>query len=135
MLADLAVDRASDPNFAARDRWNPDEEDEDEDDGGEQTIIDRSASIISGHSAFPFAFRLSRHSGYSQGMPGGTLYDRSRRGLFGVLYPLSASLADLIVCHVRLEATGGVKRGYLTSLLNCDFYSLFKIAASMQAPY
>lgn len=48
MLADLAVDRASDPNFAARDRWNPDEEEEEEDDGGELNIIDRSASIILG---------------------------------------------------------------------------------------
>ena len=84
MLADLAVDRASDPNFAARDRWNPDEEEEEEDDGGELNIIDKSASIISGHSTFPFPFRRSRHSGYSQRMPGGTLYDRSRRGLFGV---------------------------------------------------
>jgi hypothetical protein len=46
MLADLAVDHASDPNFAARDRWNPDEEEE-EDDGGELNIIDRSTSIIS----------------------------------------------------------------------------------------
>lgn len=46
MLADLSVDRASDPNFAARDRWNPDEEEE-EDDGGELNIIDKSASIIS----------------------------------------------------------------------------------------
>jgi hypothetical protein len=56
----------------------------------------------------PFAFRLSCHSGYSNGMPGGTLYyDRSRRGLFGVLYPLLVSLADLIVCHVRLEAMDG----------------------------
>jgi hypothetical protein len=85
MLADLAVDRASDPNFAARDRWNPDEEEEEEDDGGELNIIDRSASIISGYSAFPFfAFRLSRRSGYSEGMPSGMLYDRSRRGLFGI---------------------------------------------------
>ena len=80
MLADLAVDRAGDPNFAARDRWNPDEEEEEEDDGGELNIIDKSASIILRHCAFPFAFRLSRHSGY---LPG-TLYDRSRRGLFGV---------------------------------------------------
>jgi hypothetical protein len=47
MLADLAVDRASDPNFAARDSWNPDEEEEEEDDGGELNIIDRSAFIIS----------------------------------------------------------------------------------------
>jgi hypothetical protein len=46
MLADLAVDRASDPNFAARDRWNPDEEEMEEDDGGELNIIDRSAYII-----------------------------------------------------------------------------------------
>lgn len=44
LLADLAVDRASNPKFAAQDRWNPDEEEED--DGGELNIIDRSASII-----------------------------------------------------------------------------------------
>jgi translation initiation factor IF-2 len=83
MLADLAVDRTSDPNFAAQDRWNPEEEEDEEDDGGELNIIDRSASI-SGDSALPSAFRLSRHSVYSKGIPGGTLYDRSRRGLFGV---------------------------------------------------
>lgn len=44
MLADLTVDRANDPNFAAQDRWNPNEEEE-EDDGGELNIIDKSASI------------------------------------------------------------------------------------------
>jgi hypothetical protein len=50
MLADLAVDRASNPNFVARDRWNPDEqeEEEEEDDGGELNIIDKSASITLG---------------------------------------------------------------------------------------
>jgi len=52
MLADLAVDRASNPNFSAQDRWNPDEEEqEEEDDGGELNIIDKSASI-SGNSTF-----------------------------------------------------------------------------------
>ncbi len=120
MLADLAVDRASDPNFAARDRWNPDEEGEEEDDGGELNIIDKSAYIISGHSAFPFAFRLSR------------VFQRNAwpaRCTTGVdvaysVYPLLASLADLIVCHVYLEAMDGVKRGCLTSLLNCDFLFL-----------
>lgn len=56
MLADLAVDHASDPNFAARDRWNPDEEEDEEDDGGELNIIDRSASIISGQCFFPVPF-------------------------------------------------------------------------------
>jgi GPN-loop GTPase len=125
MLADLAVDRASDPNFAARDRWNPGEEEEEEDDGGEQNIIDRSASIISGHSAFPFAFRLSRHSGNSW-----RHVVRQELTWLVRCYPLLASLADLIVCHVRSEAMGGVKRGCLTSLLNCDFYCLFKIAPS-----
>jgi hypothetical protein len=122
MLADLAVDRASDPNFAARDRWNPDEEEEEEDDGGELNIIDRSASIISGHSAFPFAFRLSRHSGYSEGC----LAARCTTGVDVAysVYPLLASLADLIVCHACLEAMDGVKRGCLTSLLNCDFLFL-----------
>ena len=66
MMADLAVDRASDPNFAARDGWNPDEEDE-EDDGGELNIIDKSASIT-GYSTFPSAFRMSRHSVNSKGI-------------------------------------------------------------------
>ncbi|KAH9979515.1 XPA-binding protein 1 [Lactifluus volemus] len=43
MLADLAVDRASNPTFSAQDRWNPDEQEgEEEDDGGELNIIDRS---------------------------------------------------------------------------------------------
>ena len=52
MLADLAVDRASNPDFSAQDRWNPDEEEqEEEDDGGELNIIDKSASI-SGNNAF-----------------------------------------------------------------------------------
>jgi hypothetical protein len=127
MLADLAVDRESDPNFAVRDRWNLDEEEEEEDDGGELNIIDRSASVISGHSAFPFAFRLSRHSGYSKEC----LATRctTEVDVASSVYPLLASLADLIVCHVRLEAMGGVKT---LPLLNCDFYSLFKIA---QAPY
>lgn len=47
MLSDLAVDRASNPNFVAQDRWNPDEEgQEEEDDGGELNIIDRSASML-----------------------------------------------------------------------------------------
>ena len=83
MMADLAVDRASDPNFAARDRWNPDEEEDEEDDGGELNIIDKSASI-SGYSTFPVAFRVSRHGLYSKGITGGMLYDRIGRGMFGV---------------------------------------------------
>jgi hypothetical protein len=82
MLADLAVDRASDPNFAARDGWNPEEEEE-EDDGGELNIIDKSASIT-GYSTFPSAFRMSRHGVNSEGITGGTVYDRTRRGLFGI---------------------------------------------------
>lgn len=82
MLADLAVDRASDPNFAARDGWNPEEEEE-EDDGGELNIIDKSASIT-GYSTFPSAFRISRHRVNSKGITGGTVYDRIRRGLFGI---------------------------------------------------
>jgi hypothetical protein len=84
MLADLAVDRARDPNFAAQDQWNPGEEEEEEDDGGELNIIDRSASIHLGHCAFPSTFRLSRHSEYSRGITGGMLYDMSRRGSLGI---------------------------------------------------
>jgi hypothetical protein len=66
MLADLAVDRAHNPRLSAQDRWNADEEEgEEEDDGGELNIIDRSTSIISfinWHRAFPPAFLMSRHS-------------------------------------------------------------------------
>jgi GPN-loop GTPase len=59
MLADLAVDRASNPNFAAQDRWNPDEEEqEEEDDGGELNIIDKSASISGNKYIFRLSFRL-----------------------------------------------------------------------------
>ncbi len=92
MLADLAVDRASDPNFAARDRWNPNEEEEEEDDGGELNIIDRSASVISGHDAFPFpsASRLSRHSMH-------VARCTTRVDVACSVYPLLAFLADLIV--------------------------------------
>ena len=48
MLADLAVDRANNPSSAAQDRWNPDEEEqgEEEEDGGELNIIDKSASHL-----------------------------------------------------------------------------------------
>lgn len=46
------------------------------------------------------------------------------------VYPLLASLADLIVCHVCLEAMDEVKRGCLTSIKIAIFYSLFKIAPS-----
>jgi hypothetical protein len=67
MLADLAVDRASNPNFSAQDRWNPDEEEqEEEDDGGELNIIDKSASI-SGIVFFPSSFRLSWHAEHFRG--------------------------------------------------------------------
>ena len=30
MLADLAVDRATNPNFSAQDRWNPNEEEQED---------------------------------------------------------------------------------------------------------
>lgn len=108
MLADLAVDHASDPNFAARDRWNPDEEEDEEDDGGELNIIDRSASIISGQVHF-FRFRSVCHA--KAGIPTECLVARCTTGVDAAcsLYPLLASLADLIVCHVRLEAMEEVK--------------------------
>jgi len=84
MLADLNVDRARNPNFAAQDQWNPDEEEqEDEDDGGELNIIDKSESI-SGVIVFPSAFRLSPRAECSRRHSGGLLYDTSRRGLFSV---------------------------------------------------
>lgn len=41
LMKDLSVDR-QDPAFRAQDEWDPDEEDED--DGGEATIIDRCES-------------------------------------------------------------------------------------------
>jgi hypothetical protein len=81
MLADLAVDRASGPSFAAQDRWNPDEEEEEEDDGGELNIIDRSASFISGHSAFPPSVtpqRVFQRNAWRH------VVRQSRRGSFGV---------------------------------------------------
>ena len=61
MMADLAVDRANNPNFAAQDRWHPDEEEqeEDEDDGGELNIIDKSASISPSREIVFFLFVLS----------------------------------------------------------------------------
>ena len=59
MLADLAVNRTNNPNFAAQDRWNPDEEEQgdEDDDGGELNIIDKSASI-SPSREIAFFFRL-----------------------------------------------------------------------------
>lgn len=88
MLADLAVDRASDPSFAAQDRWNPDEEEMEEDDGGELNIIDRSASII-------VLFRLRSACHATAGIPKECLA-RCTTGV-DVAYPLLASLADLIM--------------------------------------
>lgn len=43
LMADLAVDRARNPNAAMADRWDPNEEEEDED--TDVNIIDRSKSI------------------------------------------------------------------------------------------
>jgi hypothetical protein len=64
MMADLAVDRASNPSFAAQDRWNPNEgeEEEEEDDGGELNIIDKSASIISIRKLLSFGYFFRLHS-------------------------------------------------------------------------
>jgi hypothetical protein len=89
MLADLAVDRASDPNFAARDSWNPDEEEE-EDDGGELNIIDRSAFIV--------LFRLRSVCHATACVPKESPAARCTTGVDVAcsVYPLLASLADLI---------------------------------------
>jgi hypothetical protein len=46
MMKDLEVDR-KDPNFRAQDQWDPEEEDED--DGGEATIIDRCELRLSSY--------------------------------------------------------------------------------------
>ena len=119
MLADLAVDRASNPNFAAQDRWNPDEEEED--DGGELNIIDKSASISGNGSLFPSSFRLSCHAMPSipAGITGSMLSDRCRRGLFGIYsipFPLLASSGVLCVLAWRLRtAEGGRRVGYASS--------------------
>jgi hypothetical protein len=48
LMKDLSVDR-QDPAFRAQDEWDPDEEDED--DGGEATIIDRCESFANAHSS------------------------------------------------------------------------------------
>lgn len=43
LMKDLAVDRAKDPNSALNDRWDPDEEEGEDDDGDDDlNIIDRS---------------------------------------------------------------------------------------------
>jgi hypothetical protein len=56
LMKDLAVDR-QDPDFAAQDRWDPDAEDEeDEDDGGEETIIDRCTFIFPSWSSLTDVF-------------------------------------------------------------------------------
>ena len=41
LMSDLAVDRKANPRGAALDRWDPNAE-EDEDDGGDLNIIDKS---------------------------------------------------------------------------------------------
>lgn len=94
MLADLAVDRANNPNLAAQDRWNPEEEeqgDDEEDDGGELNIIDKSASISpSGNSVLFPSFVLSWHvEQFQWNITGSMSSDRSRRGLSDVWYMIS----------------------------------------------
>ncbi|KAA1470741.1 XPA-binding protein 1 [Dentipellis sp. KUC8613] len=42
LMKDLAVDRERNPAAAAQDRWDPEEENEEEEDGGDINIIDRS---------------------------------------------------------------------------------------------
>jgi hypothetical protein len=115
MLADLAVDRASDPNFAARDSWNPDEEEE-EDDGGELNIIDRSAFIV--------LFRLRSVCHTTACVPKESPAARRMTGVDVAcsVYPLLASMADLIV-HGRSEEG-------MPHLCYCGFFYhfVFKIA-------
>lgn len=45
LMSDLAVDRKANPRAAALDRWDPNVE-EDEDDGGDLNIIDKSESHV-----------------------------------------------------------------------------------------
>ena len=46
LMKDLSVDRARNPETAARDKWDPEDEGGDEDDEElEANIVDRSASI------------------------------------------------------------------------------------------
>ena len=42
LLNDLSIDRAKNPSFAAQDRWDPEEDEGDEDEDGDFNIIDRS---------------------------------------------------------------------------------------------
>lgn len=91
MLADLTVDRANNPNFAAQDRWNPEveEQGDEEDDGGELNIIDKSTSISPSREIVSFSVLcpvLSCHAEQFQwNITGSMSSDRSRRGLSDVL--------------------------------------------------
>ena len=42
LMKDVALDRSENPDFAADDGWNPEDED---DDGGDLDIIDKSESL------------------------------------------------------------------------------------------
>jgi hypothetical protein len=104
MLADLTVDRASNPKFTAQDRWNPDEEEGEEEDGGELNIIDRSTSIIISsilwHDVLCFSaltlYGMPLHAECSKGIPGGMLCDRSRhRPLLASFQPHALTLCKL----------------------------------------
>jgi hypothetical protein len=44
LMKDLAVDREKNPSAAFLDRWDPDEEDNEDEDDGDINIIDRSKS-------------------------------------------------------------------------------------------
>lgn len=52
MMKDLELDRAQNPDAAAQDKWNPeDEEDEDPDEDLDVNIIDRSTFPLGKHHA------------------------------------------------------------------------------------
>ena len=55
LMKDLAIDRAKNPEAAKRDRWEEDDDgDDDESDGPDVNIIDRSK-----YSCFPFTTFLT----------------------------------------------------------------------------
>lgn len=106
MLADLSVDRASNPSFSAQDRWNPDEEEQgEEDDGGELNIIDKSA-FISGNSA-PSVF-IPSVMACRPFQRKSLVACPTGADLACAVYPLLVSLANCVVaCESCLEASDG----------------------------
>ncbi|TFY60216.1 hypothetical protein EVJ58_g5294 [Rhodofomes roseus] len=91
LMADLAVDRARDPNAAMMDRWDPHEEDEDDD--ADVNIIDRTSS--------PEALSLS-----SLPMERYSKIEKVGEGTYGVVYKAKDVTTGQVVAlkKIRLEA-------------------------------